>query len=139
MPIATILTANAERQDLQDAPITPEHVIEGAPVARSLQLTTSADGLVSTHLWDCTAGRFHWHFGVDEIVHILEGEVHVTGDDGQTVVLGVGDVGHLALHSHSVWHVPEYVRKLAFHRAPKPALLPVRALGKLTRRLGLLR
>ena len=102
-------------------------------MARSIQLTESADGLVSTHLWDCTAGRFHWYFGVDEIVHILDGEVHVTDDDGQTVVLGVGDVGHFALHSHSVWDVPEYVRKLAFHRAPKPVSLPVRALRKLGR------
>jgi uncharacterized cupin superfamily protein len=129
----TILTGNAERQDLQDAPITPGHVIEGAPVARSMQLTASADGLVSTHLWDCTAGRFHWYFGVDEIVHILAGEVRVTDDHGHIVVLGAGDVGHFALHSHSVWHVPYYVRKLAFHRAPKPVSLPVRAARKLGR------
>jgi uncharacterized protein len=133
MPSPTILTGDAQREDLQDAPITPGHVLEGAPAARSIQLTASADGLVSTHLWDCTAGRFHWYFGVDEIVHILDGEVHVTGDDGQTVVLKVGDIGHFPLHSHSVWHVPAYVRKLAFHRAPRPVSLPVRAVRKLGR------
>ncbi|MCW2984639.1 MAG: hypothetical protein JWR63_2209, partial [Conexibacter sp.] len=118
------LTADARRHDLGAAPITAAHVIEGEPVARSVQLTASDDGLVSTHLWDCTAGRFHWHFGVDEVVHILDGEVHVTGDDGETAILGAGDVGHFALGSHSVWHVPEYVRKLAVHRAPRPVALP---------------
>jgi uncharacterized protein len=136
MASPAILTGDAQRRDLQDAPITPDHVIDGTPVARSVQLTASADGLVSTHLWDCTAGRFHWYFGVDEIVHILDGEVHVTDDDGQTVVLGVGDIGHFALHSHSVWHVPDYVRKLAFHRAPKPVSLPMRAVRKLARKMG---
>jgi len=104
-----------------------------APVARSAVLTTSDDGLVSTHLWDCTAGRFHWYFGVDEVVHILEGEVHVTGDDGRTVILRTGDIGHFALHSHTIWHVPEYVRKFAVHRAPRPVPLPVRAARKLRR------
>ena len=131
--MTAILTGDAQRQDLDDAPIAPDHVIAGAPAARAAKLTESADGLVSTHLWDCTAGRFHWYFGVDEIVHILDGEVHVTGDDGQTVVLRAGDVGHFPLHSHSVWDVPEYVRKLAFHRVPKPVALPVRAARKLRR------
>ena len=129
----TILIGDAQRRDLQDAPIAAGHVIEGAPVARSVRLPASADGLVSTHLWDCTAGRFHWSFGVDEIVHILEGEVHVTDDRGQTVTLRAGDVGHFPLHSHSIWHVPDYVCKLAFHRAPKPVALPVRAVRRLAR------
>jgi uncharacterized cupin superfamily protein len=127
-----ILTGDVRRRDLAAAPITAEHVIDGAPVARSIELTSSDDGLVSTHIWDCTAGRFHWYFGVDEIVHILDGEVHVTGDDGATVILRTGDVGHFPLDSHAIWHVPEYVRKLAVLRAPKVPL-PLRAARKLQR------
>jgi uncharacterized cupin superfamily protein len=136
VPAAAILTGDAQRRDLDHAPITGDHVIAGAPVARSVKLTESADGLLSTHLWDCTAGRFHWYFGVEEIVHILDGEVRVTDDRGETVILRTGDVGHFALHSHSVWDVPEYVRKLAFHRAPRPVSLPVRAFRKLSRMTG---
>jgi uncharacterized protein len=113
---AAFLTGDARRDDLGPAPITPEWIIDGAPVARWTQLTGERG--VSTHLWDCTAGRFHWHFGVDEIVHILEGSVHVTGDDGRTVTLQAGDVGHFPLDSHAIWHVDEYVRKLAVHRSP---------------------
>src|SRR3978361_1019542 len=115
MGCSGILTADARHDDLGDAPITAAHVIDGAPVARSAVLTTSDDGLVSTHLWDCTAGRFHWYFGVDEVVHILEGEVHVTGDDGRTVILRTGDIGHFALHSHTIWHVPGALRKVPPH------------------------
>jgi uncharacterized cupin superfamily protein len=127
------LTGDARRRDLADAPITAAHVIEGTPVARSTQLTCSADGGVSSHLWDCTAGRFHWHFGVDEVVHILDGEVHVTDDAGRTEVLRTGDVGHFPLGSHTIWHVPEYVRKLAVHRAPPRRSLARRAAGRLKR------
>jgi uncharacterized cupin superfamily protein len=133
VPAAAILTGDAQRRDLEPAPITSDHVIAGAPLARSVTLTASPDGLLSTHVWDCTAGSFHWYFGVDEVVHILDGEVHVTDDRGQTVTLRTGDVGHFPVHSHAVWEVPQYVRKLAFHRAPPPASLAVRALRKLAR------
>src|SRR3954451_13210007 len=133
MERAGFLTADARRSDLAAAPITAAHVIDGAPEARSVRLTASDDGLISTYLWDCTAGRFHWYFGVDEIVHVLDGEVHVTDDAGTTVTLRAGDVAHFPLHSHTVWHVPAYVRKLAFHRNPKPAPLPLRAARRLRR------
>jgi uncharacterized cupin superfamily protein len=129
---APFLTADARRRDLDPLPIHDPHVIAGEPVARCSQLTASADGLVSTHVWDCTAGKFHWYFGVDEIVHILEGEVHVTDDAGRTVTLQTGDVGHFALDSHTVWDVPDYVCKLAFHRVPA---LPIRVKRKLRRML----
>lgn len=128
-----IRTGDARRVDLDLSPITPEHVIEGAPVARSAQLTASDCGAVTTYVWDCTAGRFHWHFGVDEVVHILDGEVHVTDDDGTTIVLRAGDVGHFPLGSHSIWHVPEYVRKFAVHRAPARRPLVLRAAGRMRR------
>lgn len=113
-----IRTGDGRRVDLDPMPITPEHILDGEPVARSTQLTESDCGGLSTHLWDCTAGRFHWYFGVDEIVHIVEGEVRVTDDDGALHVLAAGDVGHFPRGSHSIWHVPQYVRKFAVHRSP---------------------
>jgi uncharacterized cupin superfamily protein len=133
---APILTADARRRDLAPMPIPDAHVLDGAPMARSVKLTESADARISTHIWDCTAGRFRWSFDVDEIVHILEGEVHVTDEAGRTVTLRAGDVGHFALHSRTVWDVPDYVRKLAFHRAPRPVPLPVRAARRARRMLA---
>jgi uncharacterized cupin superfamily protein len=114
---APILLADARRTDLADAPIAPDTILDGAPVARSSEITRSADGQISTHLWDCSAGRFRWHFWTDEIVHILDGEVHIDDEGGHSFVLRPGDVAHFAEGSSAVWHVPEYVRKLAFHRA----------------------
>ncbi len=56
-------------------PIKIEWILEGAPVARIEQLSTSADGTASTFYWDCTAGRFNWFYAFDETLHILEGSV----------------------------------------------------------------
>jgi uncharacterized cupin superfamily protein len=133
MATTSFLTADSGLRDLGDCPIHEPHVIAGAPVARATCLTASPDGGISTHIWDCTAGTFHWHFGVDEIVHILDGEVHVTGDDGHTQTLRAGDVGHFAYGSHTVWDVPQYVRKLAVHRAPSGSV--ARRVGRKVKRL----
>jgi uncharacterized cupin superfamily protein len=132
---APIAHADARREDLAPSPIHPPHVLAGEPVARSLMLTRSADGLVSTHLWDCTAGRFVWNFGVDEIVHILDGEVHMTDSAGTTVVVRAGDVGHFPTGATTEWFVPEYVRKLAFHRAAPPRGRVERVARRIARRL----
>jgi hypothetical protein len=72
---------------------------------------------------------------VDEIVHILDGEVRVTDDEGTTRTLRAGDVGHFPYGSHTVWDVPQYVRKLAFHRAPAGSLMR-RAARKVKRLIG---
>jgi len=63
------------RTDLASLPIEPSWVMEGAPVARAITLSESPDSLLTTGLWDCTAGMFTWIFSSDEIVQILEGEV----------------------------------------------------------------
>ena len=42
--------------------------------------------------WSCSAGRFNWHYTVDETVHIISGEVFVTDHKGETHRLGPGDM-----------------------------------------------
>ncbi len=66
--------------DLDPAPIRPEWIIAGKPVARCRHWSDSSDGTTSAMVWDCTAGTFRWYFGGDEIVHIIEGEVMVAGE-----------------------------------------------------------
>src|SRR4051794_3877278 len=105
------------REEFADAPIPAAQVIDGAPVARSCDLHSSREAGVSMNLWDCTAGRFHWHYGSDELVEILEGEVRVSDVDGRQRVLRAGDTAHFPAGTSFVWEVPEYVKKLAIHRA----------------------
>lgn len=117
-----------------DAPIPESDVIEGAPQTRSHDLHRAHRGGVTMNYWDCTAGRFRWHYAGDEMVQILEGEVHVTDEDGRTTTLRAGDTAHFHAGTTLHWDVPEYVRKLAFHRNPQT--LSDRLIAKAQRVMG---
>ncbi|MBL8573961.1 MAG: DUF861 domain-containing protein [Hyphomicrobiaceae bacterium] len=111
-------------EGLVAAPIRPEWIRAGAPVARASELSRSRDGTATTHGWDCTAGEFDWFFGGDETVYIIEGEVFVADPaSGGERRLGPGDVALFRAGTWSRWRVPVYVRKLAFCRHPLPAPL----------------
>jgi uncharacterized cupin superfamily protein len=105
---------------LEPAPINPAWIRAGAPLARATQIASSADGAAFTAVWDCTEGSFDWHFGCDETVHILEGEVIVTEPGQPPRTLRVGDVALFPAGLTAHWQVPRYVRKLAFMRQPFP-------------------
>ena len=110
-----------DRLDLRDAPIPPDWITGGTPKARSALHSVSADGAATTTVWDCTAGTFRWHFGWDETVLILDGEVEVTAVDGSRRTIRAGEVAFFPAGSSAVWHIPVYLRKLAFCRRRLPA------------------
>jgi uncharacterized protein len=120
---------------LKDDPIEPGWVLEGAPHARSGCHSTNTDGWAATHVWECSAGRFRWHFGVEETVLILEGEVRVTDALGREHWLVPGMVAYFPVDTWWEWHIPQHVRKLSFNRRSvlPPARLLSRVLGRLLR------
>ena len=105
---------------LGPAPIVPNWVLEGNPTARNKLLSTSADGTATTFLWECTAGRFNWFYDVDETVYVIEGGVVVRDLDGGTRRLSVGDTMFFPAGARAEWTVENYIRKIAFCRAPLP-------------------
>ena len=113
---------DTSRTDLAPLPIDPGWIKDGAPVARALRLSESPDSLLTAGIWDCTAGTFTWIFSTDEIVHILEGEVHIR-EGNRTHVLVPGTVAYFPRGLETVWEVPVYVKKSFIHRAPPRTLL----------------
>jgi uncharacterized protein len=105
---------------LNRAAINPNWVIEGNPVSHNKLLSTSADGIASTLLWDCTAGRFNWFYDVDETVFVLEGSVTIKDQEGSVRRVAAGDWIFFPKGSHAEWTVHDYVRKVAFCRSPMP-------------------
>jgi uncharacterized cupin superfamily protein len=101
-------------------PIEPSWIEEGAPVARCVTLTKSPDERLSSGMWECSAGRFKWTFWLDEIVHILDGEVTIReeGDGGAVYTLRCGDIAYFPLGLTVHWDVPRFVRKFFVVRAP---------------------
>jgi uncharacterized protein len=104
-------------------PIKADWILEGAPVARIEQLSTSADGTASTFYWDCSPGRFNWYYAFDETLHILEGSVLLKDASGNTRRVGAGDIIYFPKGSHAEWTVERHVRKLAFCRTTLPGFL----------------
>ena len=137
MAATGLATVIADRIELGDDPIDPSWILSGDPRARSAMWTRSLDATTSSHVWDCTAGRFRWYFPVDETVHVIDGSVTVAVDGQEPVTLGAGDAALFHAGTWAVWEVPEYVRKHAVLRThlPKPVALALRAYTKLRGKL----
>lgn len=128
MPQPGFHPAAIRPDDLVPAPIDPGWIIAGDPKARAVELACSPDGTCTSAQWDCTAGTFYWYFWNEETVHILEGSVRVRDCSGREFTLKAGDVANLPANKWMVWHVEDYVRKLAHCRYPVP-----RPFGRLVR------
>jgi uncharacterized cupin superfamily protein len=109
-----------ENVELTQCPIEPSWIIEGNPLARRFVLSRSDDGSAGMIFWDCTAGRFNWHYGMDESIYFLAGDVTVTDQQGASHRLTAGDTIFFPAGSSAEWHVERYVRKVAFCRVPLP-------------------
>ena len=130
----------ASRTDvpLHPAPINPDWIIEGTPTARAAMLSRSSDGLASTVVWECTEGKFNWHYDIDETVLILEGSIVVESDEMKPTRYGPGDIILFRKGAHARWHVERKVRKAAFCQRVQPRLfgLGLRVAGRLRRMLS---
>ena len=109
--------------DLTPRPIEPSWVIEGRPDARWCVLSKSADGLASTMVWHCTAGKFNWYYDFDETILILEGGIVLESDTMPPTRYGPGDVIFFKDGAHARWHIESHVKKLAFCRKTQPVWL----------------
>ncbi len=109
--------------DLTPRPIEPSWIIEGKPDATWGVLSKSADGLASTMVWHCTAGKFNWYYDFDETILILEGGIVLESDTMPPTRYGPGDVIFFKDGAHARWHVESHVKKLAFCRKTQPVWL----------------
>lgn len=120
MSAQAIVVARPDVASLVDSPIRPSWIISGSPVAKVQELSRSTDKTTVTSHWSCTAGTFNWYFGMDETVHILEGEVIVKKPGEAPMTLSAGDVALFRNGTWCVWHVPVSVRKICVCRHSLP-------------------
>jgi uncharacterized protein len=114
----TNLTVN-----LTPRPIESSWIIEGKPDAQWCVLSQSADGLASTMVWECSAGKFNWYYDFDETILILEGSIVLESDTMPATRYVAGDVIFFKDGAHARWHIEDRVRKLAFCRKTQPVWL----------------
>jgi len=111
-------TSPSDGHGLKPDPIPADWILEGNPVARSKCLVGSSDDMASTHMWECTAGRFNWFYSVDEVIHVIEGSVIVEDAAGGRRTLEAGDIFLFPAGTRFHWTVPRYIRKIAFLHSP---------------------
>ena len=74
----------------------------------------------SSGIWQCEPGAWRVVFTETEFAHLLEGEIHIEGDDGSRRTVAAGDafVSPVRLHRHLAGHqaVPQILRDLRVSR-----------------------
>ncbi len=132
-----IVTATPGELELGASPFPAAWVLEGTPQACASVIARSRDGAMTTVAWSCTKGCFRWHYTVDEMVHLLAGEVFITDESGNERRLGPGDTAFFPAGCSAVWRVTQDVRKVAVCRVavPAPVGFALRAWGRLGRSL----
>ncbi len=102
---------SAVNRPLQPFEVDPSWVLSGVPNFRAAETSRSADNRHIAGLWACDGPTtFEWTFGLDETVHLLEGEVHVEYQ-GRKFVLRPGDTATFLADTRAVWHVPQGAKK----------------------------
>jgi len=137
MLVESVIKHGASTADLNPAPIRPNWVLEGNPMARNHLLSVSADGSASSYIWDCTAGRFNWFYEADETIYVIEGGVIVKDIGGSARRLSAGDTIFFPAGARAEWHIEKYIRKFALIRTPlpRPVVLAKRGYGYFKRLL----
>ena len=68
-------------------------------------------GVFDWAIWAKEASEFPWHYDTRETCYLLEGEVDVTPDGGDTVRFGKGDLVILPQGMSCTWKIHEDVKK----------------------------
>jgi len=102
------------------APINKDWIEGGDPRASIAILAYSDDRATSTVLWECTSGKFTWHYNIDETIFFLDGEVLISVDGEAPKLYGAGDSIHFSRGAVATWQIKTYIRKVAFCRSVLP-------------------
>jgi uncharacterized cupin superfamily protein len=108
--------AESAAVDLDPEPIPSDWILSGTPVATAKRLSRSRDWTSNLVVWECTAGRFNWHYNKDETLVVVSGSAVIKDDDGKERRFGPGDVVYFPAGSSSEWRIDDRIRKVAIVR-----------------------
>jgi len=103
-------------KNIQDVdPITDNlegwKVTEGSPIMKTWILHTNNDETMISGYWEATPGTYHAIYKEYEFVHLLEGHIIITPDDGDPVSVKAGDTFVVESNFSGTWQIIEAVRK----------------------------
>ena len=103
-------------KNIQDVdPITDNlegwKVTEGSPIMKTWILHTNNDETMISGYWEATPGTYDATYKEYEFVHLLEGHIIITPDDGDPVSVKAGDTFVVESNFSGTWQIIEAVRK----------------------------
>jgi uncharacterized cupin superfamily protein len=125
------------RRNLRAAPIKRDWILDGAPEAKGHPLFETSDRGANVHEWECSRGRFEWHYECDEIVHVVEGDARIKDlATGLSTNITAGSSVLFQRGSSAEWTIDHYIRKIAVNHVPlSPNLIMLRAAWHRLKRL----
>jgi uncharacterized protein len=85
----------------------------GEAEARDREVWSGGEGAVITGVWETDPGRFRVDFGdFGEFIHVVQGEMTCTGDDGVMTELEAGDTMTFPTGWSGEWNVRAPLRKV---------------------------
>jgi uncharacterized cupin superfamily protein len=88
--------------------------LEGAPVMHGTNLYSSAGGQILSGIYEVTKGKFKVIYPFHEHATVLDGEVTLTDEEGNSVTYGPGDSWFCHQGEVVTWDVKERLRKTFF-------------------------
>ncbi len=81
------------------------------PVRMSVPFT-SDDSRIVSGVWEAEPGLSRWEFlERGEVIHVLEGRMVVTEDDGEAVTVEAGNAAVFPIGWRGTWEIQERIRK----------------------------
>jgi uncharacterized cupin superfamily protein len=108
-----ILNFKASTPEIDEGPVAAEKLLAGTPVQRSENHFTSADGKFFSGFWSSSVGRWRVDYtGEEEFCQLLEGEVLLTDEEGNSSRFVAGDRFTIAEGFRGTWETVRDCRKL---------------------------
>lgn len=118
-PLRTIVIDPQARLEPSAAP-PADMLLSEPPVQHTLDIFTDATGQLNIGLWDTTGyTRKLIDFPRHELMHLIEGSVTFTDDEGRTQTFNAGDTFFMPQGTPSSWKSEGYVRKIFAIFQPK--------------------
>jgi uncharacterized protein len=136
---SVLLVDNPAAIVLKPEPVPHDWILSGNPEATATMLLRSPDWLQSIVVWECTPGRFNWHYNKDEVLFVISGHATLTSTNGDERDFGPGDTVFFPAGVSCTWLVRDTIRKVAILRETlfSPLGVFVRVWVKLLRTVGL--
>jgi len=118
-PSPLVNVSKAPQGPFPESPLPPSAIRAGNPRGRGADLMQSDDRKLTCGIWTYEPGEFEWVFGGDEFLMVLEGEVTIRQDPGESHALRAGDIIFFPRGARTHWKITRPLKEYFVIRTPE--------------------